>query len=1413
MDAGRHPNITLLTLSETKEIKGEPGDFTARILKHPRYVDIDECTSCNDCSNVCSVSTINKFELGLSFCKAIFKSFPQAVPGKFAITKLGWPPCRYTCPAGVNAQGYIALISQDKYDEALELERRDNPFPAVCGRVCTHPCEKECKRKVIDEPLAIAQLKRFIADRKPESEEKKPKAELTKEKVAILGAGPAGLSCAYFLARRGYRSVVFEATNHSGGLLYWAIPRFRLPEKELQRDLNYIKSWGVEIKMNTVLGKDFGIQDLFDKNFKAVFLGLGAAKEKKMGIEGEDLKGVELCVEFLKKAVHDRKTPVGKKVAVVGGGNSAVDAARTALRLGAEEAFIVYRRSRREMPANEEEIIEAEKEGVKINYLTNPTKIIDKDERVVGMACIKMKLGEPDASGRRRPSPIKGSEFTIDVDMVILAIGQAADITFLNESKEKFRITRWGTFEVDPDTLQTTIPGVFAGGDVVTGPATVIEAIAAGKEAAESIDRYIQGIDLKEGRTIKQKRVQDEDIDIPENIEMQEREKMPLLELKKAKVSFNEVTLGFTDKQAKKEANRCLNCAICCECRECEKVCEPNAVRLDMQDEVVELDVGAVIIATGIDYKDPVEASEYGYHRFKNVITSFELERLLSAGGPTKGELIRFTDNKPPKKIAFINCVGSRNMRRDIPYCSRICCMNAIKDSLIIKEYIHDAEIYIFYIDIRAFGKGFEELYNRSLREGIKYIKGKPSKVIEDPDTGNLILSFENQNTIKSEKMTVDMVVLSSAIIPAAGAKGLAKILGVEIEKDGFFKQKDVCGYPLESTRDGIYLCGCATGPKDITDSIAEASGAAAKAALLVEEKVEEKETEIPQRDISGEPRIGVFVCHCGLNIAGLLSCESLAEYAKTLKNVVFSEDVLFACAESTQRQIQERIKEYYLNRVVVAACTPKTHEPIFQETLSKVGLNPYLFDMVNIRDQCSWVHLREPDAATKKAKDLIRMAVARARLLVPLNKREMEVGQKILVIGGGIAGIQTVIDMANRGFEVHLVEKESVLGGRVSKLASLYPRGESGKELANKKIFELQKLDVYVYTDTEVQNIQGFVGNFDVELRSKAQNESTHLKIDAIILALGSDLYQPDETHGYRKFKNVCTNMELEQMLLQQNLPDRTKSIAFIQCVGSRTKDGNPGCSRYCCQAAIKQAILLKEKGIDVAVFHRGIRVYAKGAEMMYRKAREIGVLFLPYSEDSLPDIKGEDKAEYVEVYSTDLNTKIAVSVDTIVLSVGMIPKLRESQRLSEILKVPKGQDGFFLERHPKFGPVETSVNGVFLCGCCQFPQDIADSIVQASAVASRVSALLGKGVITLEPIVSSVDEILCRGCARCAEICEFTAIEIVEKENGIYVARVNEALCKGCGSCCGVCPTGAIDLRHFKIEQIKAQLEALFE
>ena len=1417
MDVGRHPNIELFTNSEVIEVNGQAGDFKVKVRKKARMVDEKDCTACSECEKVCPVDLLSEFNEGLGTRKAIYRPFPQAVPNSYSISRKGLAPCQAACSIHQNAQGYIQLIAKGKFKEALDIILRDNPLPSICGRVCTHPCMASCTRSGIDSPLNIQGLKRFVTDNNGRYELPKPSIERD-ETVAIVGSGPAGLMAAYKLRQMGYKPTIFEALSSPGGMVYVGIPEFRLPKKVLLDEIERIERTGVAIQLNTPIGKDITLEQL-RKKFNAVFIAIGAHLEMKLGCEGEELEGILPGVEFLRNVNFGRKVKIGNKVLVIGGGNSAIDAARTALRCGAEEVTIVYRRSRMEMPADPAEIEEAEREGIKLHYLAAPKRVIGtKNGKAKALECIQMRLGEPDDSGRRRPIPIEGSEFVLDCDNVIVTIGQSPDLDSLGE-KLGLDVTKWGTFVVDPVTMQTNIPGIFAGGDCVTGPDVVVNAMLAGKKTAISIDRFINKLDTKAERELESPYQVTYEIDT-EGLPYLPQVKMPSIEISRRK-SWEEVHTGYTEEMAIKEAERCIACAECCDCQLCITVCEPKCIDYNDQDRFIDIDAGSIIVATGNDYHDPRGASEFGYARFKNIVTSLELERLLSSIGPTQGELIRLSDRRTPQKIAFVQCIGSRNLKCDIPYCSRICCMNAIKDALLIREHQPDSEVDIFYIDIRAFGKGFEELYRHSLDDGkISYIQARPSKVVEDPGTQNLVVMFENPNTGRIERNIYDMVVLSSALMPSKGSIELGEILGIETDNDRYFKLKDPCAYPLDSTREGIYLCGGATSPKDITDSIAEASGAAVRAAHhVLDYKLERKKEEIPQVDVSGEPRVGVFVCQCGINISGVVNTEQVVEYAKTLPDVVLSEDTLFTCAASTQLDIQQKIVEHQLNRVLVAACTPKTHEPIFQETLAKVGLNPYLFEMVNIRDQCSWVHQHEPEKATQKAKDLVRMGVAKARLLHPLDVRELEIGHDVLVIGGGVAGIQAAIDLAGKGFKVNLIEKEKELGGRVAQLSTLYPSYKPGRHFVTAKMDELNSLDVKLYTSTSIESIGGFVGNFDIQLRSKTNGSfsDSSVKAGAIVVAVGSDLYPiPKGEFGYGVYPNVFTNQQFEQMTSQGkdlSINDqKPKTVAFIQCVGSRGEKGNPDCSRYCCQAAIKQAIALRNMGIQVIIFHRDVRIYSRGAEEMYRKARGMGVLFIPYAKEKPPQLKGDNKVSSVIVENKQTGQPVELSVDAVVLSLGMVPNEQESDYLVKLLKIPRGADRFFMERHAKLGPVETAMEGIFLCGCAQGPKDIADSISQASAVASKVSALLSEDTIRLEPIVSTSDPKLCRACGKCVEVCEYHALELNEIEMGKQVVFVNEALCKGCGSCAAICPTGAMDVRHFTDEQIDAQVEAVF-
>jgi len=868
----------------------------------------------------------------------------------------------------------------------------------------------------------------------------------------------------------------------------------------------------------------------------------------------------------------------------------------------------------------------------------------------------------------------------------------------------------------------------------------------------------------------------------------------------------------------------CLNKTILV-CENCSRACKLNCIDFDMQPKEETIEVGAVVVATGFDEYDPRGLTNYGYARMENVLTGLEFERILNASGPSAGHLVRPSDMKTPKNLAFVQCVGSRSVGdRGYPYCSYFCCMNTVKNSLLAKTHVPDIDkIYIFYMDIRAFGKGYEELYLRAQEDpDVIFYKGRPAKIEEDPETKDLIVFIENTETKEVEKIRSDMVVLSAAGVPAEGTAKLAQILGIELDNSGFFGQKDPTSF-LESTREGVYLCGSAAGLKDITDSVAIGSAAALKVSEhLKGQQVKSEPIEVEPIKTDGEPRIGVFVCHCGTNIGGVVDVEEVERYARSLPGVVHVVRDLFMCSDGTQREMQDHIKEHNLNRVVVAACTPRTHEPIFQETCRRAGLNPYLFEMANVRDQCSWVHTHEPDAATQKSKDLLRMAVARAYHLEPLERRQVAMSPEILVVGGGISGIQAALDLAIKGEKVTLIEKEKELGGRVKELDTLLGSELTGKEFIKNKLDELKKRKVKVLTSTTIKEVDGFVGNFEITVETaesgkgkKAKAEK--LKAGAVILGVGSDLYDPKGKFGYGRFPNVITNMELEKLLTLS--PDsltiagkRPEKVAFIQCVGSREKGGNEYCSRYCCQVAIKQAIQLQERGINCMVYYRDIRTFDKGAEEAYREARAKGVLFLKYDEKHPPEVIGNKRATEIKRYQPLYKREVELPFDAVILSVGMVPKEKDFAELQNLFKLPRGLDGFFLERHSKLGPVETNTAGIFVCGCANSPKGISDSLFSAQGAAGKAAILTSRDHIELEPVVwQVVNRELCRACGICVKICEFNAPQLVDRGDGVMVCEINEALCKGCGTCAAYCPTNAITARHFTDEQIDVMIDTL--
>jgi heterodisulfide reductase subunit A len=863
---GQHANIKLMSYSEVEDVSGYIGNFRVKIKNKSRYIDVSKCTGCGECAKVCPVELDSEFDVNLGRRKATYIPFPQAIPNKYTIDKRGYPPCRVACPAGVNAQGYVVLISQGKFKEALEVLRRTMPFAGVCGRVCTHPCEQECERGKVDQPIAIRTLKRFMADYElKEGREKATPVERTKEeKVAIIGSGPAGLACAYDLVRQGYPVTVFESAPEAGGLLRYGIPEYRLPKGVLSNEISYIQELGVEIKTNTPVKN---LTKIFNEGYKAVFLGTGAGISQKMGIPGENIPGVLHSLDFLKQVNSGVKVNLGSKVAIIGGGNAAVDAARVARRLGANEITVVYRRSRDEMPAIPSEIEEIEREGVKIQFLAAPVKVLSKENRVNGMQCIRMELGEPDASGRRRPVPIKGSEFTMDVDNVIIAIGQGLDKAMLPEGLD---YTNWGTLSVDPVTLQTNIDGVFAGGDVVSGPADIISAIAAGKEAAISVDRYIRGVDMKEGRPEVREKVKD----VPkEGVVKRERAVMPTLGLGKRK-GFDEVELGFDEKTAVEEAKRCLNCAVCSECRECEKVCEAEAINHEMKDEISEEDVGAIVVATGASPLDHTQFSIYGGGVHPDVVSTLQIERMMNAAGPTGGEVVRPSNGAHPKEVVFISCVGSRDKRTGSGYCNKVCCMVMAKQAIMIKEHAPETHSYIIYtVDRGPGGKIFEEFLTRAEKAGTTYMRGEIDSVAQQ--NGRLSVSGRDFLTNEAFNIPADLVVLATGLMPGEDAARLFQTIHISYDSKNYLLQAHPKLRPVETAMDGIFIAGCAVAPTDVPESVAQ-GGAAAEYVLKL----------FSQEFIEAEPMTSIVnIARC----TGCLLCRQVCPFqaieAETLRD------------------------------------------------------------------------------------------------------------------------------------------------------------------------------------------------------------------------------------------------------------------------------------------------------------------------------------------------------------------------------------------------------------------------------------------------------------------------------------------------------------------------------------------------
>jgi heterodisulfide reductase subunit A len=844
---------------------------------------------------------------------------------------------------------------------------------------------------------------------------------------------------------------------------------------------------------------------------------------------------------------------------------------------------------------------------------------------------------------------------------------------------------------------------------------------------------------------------------------------------------------------------------LCIGCGVCEKFCEAKAISYSEQPDKEEvIEVGSIILSPGYEVYDASKKAEYGHGVFTNVLTNIEFERMLSASGPTEGHVIRPSDGDVPKKIAFIQCVGSRDAQATNTYCSSYCCMAALKQAVIGKEHVPGLDTAIFFMDTRAFGKEFEEYLMRAENEyGVRVLRNnRISKVQQETDTGNLILSYLEGPDIKDE--TFDMVVLSAGARPPEGASELAKAMNVELNSFGFCKTDDLS--PVETSVPGIYVCGAFSGPKDIPDSVAQASGAAGKAAALLSEergKLVTKKEYPEEKDVAGkEPRIGVFVCHCGINIGSVVNVPEVMEYAKTLPHVAYAEQNLYTCSQDTQKKIREVIEEHDLNRVVVASCTPRTHEPLFQNTVKEAGLNKYLFEMANIRDQCSWVHRREPEEATEKAKDLVRMAVAKAAKLEPLPQPKIPVTPAALVLGGGLSGMTAALEIARSGFDVHIVEKEKHLGGHLRRihhtLAGIDP--QETFERLSRDINENEKITVYL--GETVAEIKGYIGNFETTLKSGEK-----IQHGAIVVATGAAEYEPQE-YLYGKNDKVIRQTDLGELLAKNDF--HAKNVVIIQCVGSRN-DEFPNCSRICCSTAMANALKMKKEHPDTNVFvlYRDIRTYGF-AEENYNEAARSGVIFLRYDPASPPRVTEENGELSVEIDEQFIEQTVTIRPDYLVLNAAVRPN-PDNKDLAQLLKVPLTKEGFFLEAHMKLRPVDFATDGIFLCGLAHSPRLIDESISQALAASAKVNTVLSRPFIEAEGVVSEVDPEKCIGCGRCEEICEYGAPKVEEVSPGVFKSKINEALCKGCGSCAVECCARAIRPKHFRTDQIITMLEAL--
>ncbi len=838
-------------------------------------------------------------------------------------------------------------------------------------------------------------------------------------------------------------------------------------------------------------------------------------------------------------------------------------------------------------------------------------------------------------------------------------------------------------------------------------------------------------------------------------------------------------------------------------CRKCEKVCDAKAINFEDRDTRLDIKVGSIVLTPGLKTYQPEIRQEFGFGKYKNVVTSLQFERLLSASGPCSGTVARPSDGGHPKRLAWIQCVGSRNAHNANPWCSSVCCMYAAKQSIIANEHDNEVQSTIYYMELRAFGKDFDKYIEKAKKDaGVIYKRAMVSEIVEDPETGNLHIHSvgEDGRAVREE---FDMVILSIGFEPRSDAADFSKIFGIDTDAYGFAQTSKL--RPVETSRLGVYVAGTYQGPKDIPETVIQGSGAAARAMALLGEKrgTEVVKVVLPaERDITDEePRVGVIVCHCGANIAGTVDVKRVAEAAGKEPGVAHAETIIYACAPDGQQKIRDLIKEKGLNRVLVASCTPRTHAPLFQDTIREVGLNRFLFELADIREQCSWCHMHDNENATRKAIEIVNMNIAKTKRLLPVTSASVGVTHNTLIIGGGIAGMTAALSLVEQGYGVHLVERSASLGGLLQRVRTNLEGDDVQLFLAE----TIRKVEsnplISLHLSTSIEKIDGFVGNFITTLTNKET-----INHGAVVVATGGVEYSPDE-YGYKDSEKIITQRELENLLAEQG-PDQTKTYVMVQCVGSREEPNNY-CSRVCCQDALKNSIAIKEKAPDaqVVVIYRDMRAYGL-KEDFYRKARDLGVIFLLYTPDDKPKVEPLGEKVRVTLSGKVLGRELAIDADYLILSTGLRPQ-PDGDEVAKKLKLTCNIDGFLLEAHVKLRPVDFPSEGFFLAGLAHAPKNLEETVSQALAAAGRTGALLSHDSLTVSGVISKHNRNICMSCLACVKKCPFGA-PFIDTDGRV---SHNEVKCTGCGICAGVCPAKAYQVNYFRDDQLLAMIDSVTE